>query len=67
MECDRCHATMLEELFEDVNADTWTMGFEGWRCPMCGNVLDPVILANRGAIHAAVARGARKRCNAQAL
>lgn len=67
MECERCHATMLEELFEDVMADTWTLGFEGWRCPVCGNVLDPVILANRAMTQRVMAGGARRRRNAQAF
>jgi hypothetical protein len=67
MECERCHAMMIEESFDDVKADTWLMEFRGWRCPLCGNVLDPVILANRATIHGVLAGGARKRRNAQAL
>ena len=67
MECERCHARMVEESFDDVKADTWLIEFQGWRCPVCGNVLDPVILANRAAVHAAAASGARRRRNAQAL
>jgi len=59
---------MLQESFDDVRADTWLMEFHGWRCPVCGNVLDPVILANRTIVHQrAIANGARKRRNAQAL
>jgi hypothetical protein len=67
MECERCHATMLQESFDDVKADAWLMEFHGWRCPVCGNVLDPVILANRAIVQRAIASGARKRRNAQAL
>lgn len=67
MECERCHATMLEETFEDVRADSWTIDFHGWRCPGCGNVLDPVILENRSAASRVMGAGARRRHNAQAL
>lgn len=67
MECERCHATMLQESFDDVKANAWPMEFHGWRCPVCGNVLDPVILANRAIVQRAIVSGARKRRNAQAL
>lgn len=67
MECERCHATMLAESFEDVKADTWAMSFQGWRCPVCGNVLDPVILANRTMASVAPRYSVRKRHNARAL
>lgn len=67
MECERCHATMLEETFEDIRADSWTIDFHGWRCPGCGNVLDPVILENRSAASRVMGAGARRRHNAQAL
>lgn len=67
MECERCHAMMLEEAFEDVRADSWTIGFHGWRCPVCGNVLDPVILENRSVLSRVMGTGTRRRHNAQAL
>lgn len=67
MECERCHAMMLEETFEDIRADSWTIDFHGWRCPGCGNVLDPVILENRSAASRVMGAGARRRHNAQAL
>lgn len=67
MECERCHARMLEESFEDVRADSWALGFRGWRCPVCGNVLDPVILENRSVLSRVMGAGARRRHNAQAL
>lgn len=67
MECDRCHAMMLEESFEDVKADTWAISFQGWRCPVCGNVLDPVILANRAVVSMVPRHSARRRHNARAL
>ena len=67
MECERCHAMMLEEAFEDIGADSWTMKFHGWRCPVCGNVLDPVILENSSLFSRAMGAGARRRHNARAL
>ncbi len=67
MKCERCQAAMLAESFKDVCADTWFMGFDGWRCPVCGNILDPVILANRSVVSRTTGVGARRRHNAQAL
>ncbi len=67
MECERCHATMLEEAFEDIWADSWTTRFLGWRCLVCGNVLDPVILANRSGQSGVPRNGVRRRHNARAL
>lgn len=67
MECERCRAPMVYESFDDVKMDAWPAELHGWRCPVCGNVLDPVILANRANVHGAGVSGARKRHNAQAL
>ena len=67
MECERCQATMMEESFNDVKADIWLMEFHGWRCPVCGNVLDPVILENRSLASRAMGVGARRRHNARAV
>jgi phage major head subunit gpT-like protein len=35
------------ERFSDFNDQTGQFHFPGWRCLACGEVLDPVILANR--------------------
>ncbi len=67
MHCERCHALMVEEVFGDARADTWMKEFRGWRCPVCGNVLDPVILANRSALSMDPRNGVRRRHNARAL
>jgi len=47
MECPRCKGTMVMDMFEDIADDTGAIHFSGWRCLMCGEILDPVISANR--------------------
>lgn len=47
MTCPRCLAWMLEESFADVRDDTGAIHFSGWRCPSCGEIIDPLILSNR--------------------
>ncbi len=47
MECPRCKGRMVADLFEDLEDDTGAMSFKGWRCLVCGEILDPVIAANR--------------------
>ncbi len=42
MKCPRCSKSMIQEsYYTDFEM------FSGWRCIMCGEVLDPVILNNR--------------------
>jgi hypothetical protein len=38
---------MIEEIFEDLQDDTGSLCFPGWRCMVCGEILDPVIARNR--------------------
>lgn len=45
MECLRCHGIMVTETLRD-HASTYTK-VTAWRCPSCGDVLDPVILRHR--------------------
>ena len=40
--CPRCKSTMTYDKFFGP-----TDGFWGWKCVMCGEILDPVILENR--------------------
>jgi hypothetical protein len=40
--CQRCQGKMAFEKFYGQSGS-----FCGWRCPMCGEVLDPVILLHR--------------------
>ena len=45
--CPRCGGLMSAERFSDFRDQTGQFHFSGWRCLACGEVLDPVILANR--------------------
>ena len=45
MICPRCDGLMLQEVFMDF-AD-YDGSFEGWRCLVCGEIVDPVIVNNR--------------------
>ncbi|HXC61599.1 MAG TPA: hypothetical protein VNV63_02895 [Nitrospiria bacterium] len=47
MECPRCQGSMVYEVFEDLRDDTGQLNFQGWRCIICGEILDPTILSNR--------------------
>ncbi|MBI4401828.1 MAG: hypothetical protein HY581_09380 [Nitrospirae bacterium] len=47
MECPRCKGAMVEDVFEDLRDDTGSLNFTGWRCIICGEILDPVIVTNR--------------------
>jgi len=38
---------MVKDVFEDMGDDTGTLCFNGWRCVICGEILDPVIVRNR--------------------
>jgi len=38
---------MVTEVFEDMKDDTGRICFHGYRCVICGEILDPVIMANR--------------------
>ena len=42
LKCPRCNKSMTRETFY-----TDFEMFSGWKCIMCGEVLDPVILNNR--------------------
>jgi len=49
MKCDKCGGMMTSDYMLDLRDDTGAYGFEPWRCMLCGEVTDPVILANRQA------------------
>jgi len=38
---------MVWDLFFDFDDEGSRMTFGGWRCVSCGEIIDPVILANR--------------------
>jgi len=42
MKCPRCNAPMRQERFYD-----FVRHFDAWQCPICGEVVDSVVLANR--------------------
>ena len=48
MQCPRCHSLTIAERFYDYQDDMGQFSFEGLRCPVCGEILDPLILQNRG-------------------
>lgn len=47
MQCPRCRGLMIGERFCDLYEDIEKKCFEGWRCILCGEILDPMILMNR--------------------
>ena len=47
MQCARCKGLMVIERFDDVRDDTGQIHFEGLRCLLCGEIVDPMILTNR--------------------
>lgn len=47
MDCPRCQGPMISQHYEDLLDDTGQFGITAWRCMLCGEVTDPVILANR--------------------
>lgn len=47
MKCPRCTGHMVYESFDDIRDDTGSLSFYGWRCLLCGEILDPIILSNR--------------------
>jgi len=38
---------MIADTYTDLLDDTGRIGITAWRCLTCGEVIDPVILANR--------------------
>ena len=54
-ECSRCGCKMLRETFTDLMSDRFSYHFQGWRCPVCGEIWDPVIEAHRKIQHRTLA------------
>ena len=52
MECPRCQGLMVGEVFNGMSGDPRVRGAAGWRCLICGEIVDPVIAANRSAPNA---------------
>ena len=47
MKCNKCGGMMTPDYMLDLHDDTGTFGCNSWRCMICGEVTDAVILANR--------------------
>ena len=47
MRCARCNGLMVRDAFQDLLDETGDLCFYGWRCPMCGEIIDPTILTHR--------------------
>ena len=47
MKCPKCKGVMVYETF--TNQDNLAWHYDGWRCLYCGDVIDPVIMANKKA------------------
>ena len=46
MQCPRCQGTMIVDHFVDI-ATSGEIWMRGWRCLMCGEVIDPLIEYHR--------------------
>ncbi len=47
MDCPRCHGLMIVEQCRDVLESSATFCVDGYRCLLCGEILDQAILDNR--------------------
>ncbi|MFZ5876056.1 MAG: hypothetical protein ACOYXU_06555 [Nitrospirota bacterium] len=47
MGCGRCQGLMAGERLMDLRSDSGRFVCAAWRCVVCGDVVDPVILNNR--------------------
>lgn len=61
MDCPRCKSMMVQDIFEDLEDDTGNLCFRGWRCIICGEILDPVIVTNRDSRPSPLLGRARKK------
>lgn len=49
MKCPRCTGLMIRDDYFDLQDEAGRCTFVAWRCLICGEVLDPVILRHRSA------------------
>lgn len=47
MRCERCNGLMVGERIFDMNGTGGDLSVEDYRCLLCGNLVDTVILENR--------------------
>jgi hypothetical protein len=45
MTCHRCEGTMIHEKFYGIQEHFW-----GWRCILCGDIVDRTVLENRNSM-----------------
>ena len=50
MQCPRCQGTMIVDHFVDM-ATSGEIWMPGWRCLMCGEIIDPLIEHHRHQQH----------------
>ena len=50
MQCPRCTGLMVFERFSAKTASDAVYGYDGWRCVVCGEVIDEIIIKNRNRI-----------------
>jgi hypothetical protein len=55
MRCQRCNVVMVKERFYGPGDPFW-----GWRCMLCGNISDPMILENRSQCATLAAKGKKE-------
>lgn len=46
MKCARCSGSMVYENYDGIE-DQYAWGYKAFKCLHCGDVVDPIILANR--------------------
>jgi uncharacterized Fe-S cluster-containing MiaB family protein len=47
MNCQRCNGLMVVDHFIDMADDSGHLWMRGWRCVICGEVVDPKIYRHR--------------------
>lgn len=47
MNCPRCSCDMIADSYTDLLDDNGEIAITAWRCLTCGEVVDPIIMANR--------------------
>ena len=48
MQCQRCQGAMVVDYFVDLE-ESGALWMSGWRCLICGNIVDPTILNHKHA------------------
>jgi C4-type Zn-finger protein len=47
MQCPRCTGLMVFEQFINKTESNAVYSYDGWRCVVCGEILDEIIIKNR--------------------